>query len=198
MTHPEIRTLLDLLDLPSSDWSGVNQLLDALVLIFVFRVVICVANITQRGYPSDMTDKHPPSLRALLFLLLFVVGPLQAQSVFACPMMDKVVHGECCCVGQSEDKDCVDATCEAALQADFAPCCDRSVELSLDTDARLDTPIQKPVELSSAVDPPPAILAIYFDFLPPQSEALIPLFSTFPEVSHSVTDTYLITQRLRI
>lgn len=145
-----------------------------------------------------MTEKHPPSLRALLFLLLFVVGPLQAQSVFACPMMDKVVHGDCCCVGSNEDKDCVDATCEAALLAGPDPCCDQSVELSLDTDARLDTPLLKPVEVSSAVDPPPAILVVYFDFLLPQLEARVPVFTTFPEVSYSGTDTYLITQRLRI
>jgi hypothetical protein len=145
-----------------------------------------------------MTEKHPPSLRALLFLLLFVVGPLQAQSVFACPMMDKVVHGECCCVGPSEDKDCVDATCEAALPVGSDPCCDQSVELSLDTDARLDTPILKPIEVSSEVDPPVAILVVHLDLLLPQAEALVPVFSTPPEVSHSGTDTYLTTQRLRI
>jgi hypothetical protein len=145
-----------------------------------------------------MTDKHPPSLRALLFLLLFVVGPLQAQSVFACPMMDKVVHGDCCCAGQNEDKDCVDATCDTALPVDPDPCCDQSVELSLDTDARLDTPLLKPVEVSSAVDPPVAILVVYLDFLLPQAEALVPVFSTPSEVSHSGTDTYLTTQRLRI
>ena len=43
MTHEEIRTLLDLLDLPSEDCSGVNQLLDA----HIGHVDVRIAELSQ-------------------------------------------------------------------------------------------------------------------------------------------------------
>lgn len=145
-----------------------------------------------------MTYKSPSSIRTLLLLLLFVIGPLQAQSVFACSMVNVVMHDACCCVGHSEDEDCADAECEGALPVNASPCCERSVELSLDNDARLDAPVLKPVEVRSTVDHPPAVITIQYDFLLSLPHALVPVFSTSPEFSQSGTDTYLITQRLRI
>jgi len=141
-----------------------------------------------------MTGKSP-SIRALLLLLLVLVGPLQAQTVFACPMMNVVMHDACCCAAHSADEDCVDANCEGSLPADASPCCDLSVELSFD---KAEAPSLKPIEFSSAVDPPPAFVVIQYDFLLSLPGAFVPAFSTFPQFSQSGTDTYLITQRLRI
>ncbi len=133
----------------------------------------------------------------LLLLGVLIVGPLQAQSVFACPMMDEVMH-ECCCIGHKTNEDCANADCDGAVAANTDPCCDRTVTISIDEEARQDAPIVKPVEVRSDVDPPAGILATITDFnLLPRRVALRVDFSA-PELCKSRSDTYLITQRLRI
>ncbi|MEQ9450974.1 MAG: hypothetical protein RJQ07_05265 [Pseudomonadales bacterium] len=130
--------------------------------------------------------------RVLLVLAILIVGPLQAQSVFACAMMDEVMH-ECCCVGHKTDEDF-----DVAVDANTDLCCERSVTISIDEEARQDTPIVKPVEVRSDVDPPVAIVAANTEFFsPPRRVALRVNFSP-PDLCYSRADTYLITQRLRI
>lgn len=138
-----------------------------------------------------------PSLARVLLLGVLIVGPLQAQSVFACAMMDEVMH-ECCCVGHKTDEDCASADCDGAVDANTDPCCERSVTISIDEEARQDAPIVKPVEVRSDVDPPAGILATISDFnLLPRRVALR-VDSSPPDLCKSRADTYLITQRLRI
>ncbi len=137
-------------------------------------------------------------LRTVLTLLVLVIGPLQAQSVFACSMMDEVMHGECCCVGHKTDKDCIDADCEGAAQSGASPCCERSVQITIDEEARADTPIVKPIEVRSDVDPPPALIASSSLIALPSLTAVLCPVQTIPREPHSRSDTYLITQRLRI
>lgn len=134
----------------------------------------------------------------MLLLLILVVGPLQAQSVFACSMMDTVMHGDCCCVGHKSDQDCIEADCEGAVDASASPCCERSVEISVDDEARQDTPIVTAVEVRSDVDPPPAIIASINEFVPRRLTAAGRVDYSPHIVCHSGSDTYLITQRLRI
>lgn len=145
-----------------------------------------------------MKSTKSSSSRVLLLLFILVVGPLQVQSVFACPMMDEVMHGECCCVGHKADEDCVNADCAGAVHAITDPCCERSVTISIDEEARQDAPIVKPVEVRSDVDPPTGIVPIIPDFvLLPSRVARLLEFSP-PDPFKSGSDTYLITQRLRI
>jgi hypothetical protein len=145
-----------------------------------------------------MIPRRSSSLHKWLLLLILIIGPLQAQTVFACEMMDTIMHGECCCAGDKSGAPCDDADCEGAFDAGSGPCCERSVELSLDPDARQDSPAIKPVEMRSAVDPPPAIIAATIELVPPQSPATIRLDDSLPALLDSRSDTYLLTQRLRI
>lgn len=144
-----------------------------------------------------MTRKNPSLIRTLLLLVL-VVGPLQAQSVFACPMMDEVMRGDCCCVGHESNQDCPNATCEKAVNANPEPCCERSVEVSIDADARQEALIVTAVEVRSDVDPPPAIATSLDGLFSPQSTVAICLEYHRSTLRHSGSDTYLLTQRLRI
>jgi len=145
-----------------------------------------------------MKRKPSSSVSKVLLLLLLVVGPLQAQSVFACEMMDEVMVGDCCCVGHKSDDDCADAVCDGALHSNDDPCCERSVEVSLDNEARQDAPIFKPTDVRSNVDPPTAILASFNVLEPPRSRVADRVVYPFPNISRAGSDTYLITQRLRI
>jgi len=145
-----------------------------------------------------MNRNSPSTVRAVLLLLILVVGPLKTQSVFACAMMDEVMHGECCCVGHKSDEDCVDAGCDGALNSNDGPCCERSVEVSLDDVARQDAPIVNPFELRSDVDPPTAIVGSFDAFESPKPRLAARAFIFLPDVGHSGSDTYLNTQRLRI
>jgi len=145
-----------------------------------------------------MIGMSPSFMRAVLLLMTFAVGPLQAQSVFACAMMDEVMHGECCCVGHKSDEDCADAGCDGALSSSDEPCCERSVEISLDEEALQDVSVIKPAEVRSDVDPPTAIVASIDEIVPPQLRVAVRAASSLPDVAHSGSDIYLITQRLRI
>lgn len=150
-----------------------------------------VAAKAPGSYDRDaMNRRNPPFLRALLVLLL-TVGPLQAQTVFACAMMDAVMHGHCCCDEHSDD--------ETVVETSEAACCERSVEVNPDhQDARHGTPAGKQTDVRADADPPP-ILLVGVD----ASESLRttahpdPLISS-PAGAHSGSDTWLTTQRLRI
>lgn len=134
----------------------------------------------------------------MLLLLVLVVGPLQAQTVFACAMMDTVMHGECCCEDHEVNEDCLDSDGDATLEFSPGPCCERSVEVSIDEDARQDSPVVKPVEVRSDVDPPQAIITSSDALIPPQSVVAPGVFQPLPIAGQSGSRTYLITQRLRI
>ena len=142
-----------------------------------------------------MNRRSKPSLTPLLLVLMLVVWPLQAQTVFACAMMDTVMHVACCC---DDHHDCADSDCDDALESNRGPCCKQSVELSFDQDVQQNTPVIKPVELRSDVDPSQAMVATLDLTLPPQSVAAFVVFPRIDFPGQSGSDTYLITQRLRI
>lgn len=143
-----------------------------------------------------MNYRVPSFLLALLFLLMITIGSLQSKTVFACAMMDIVMH-ECCCVNHKTDKDCVDSSCDVMLESNKGPCCDRSVEISINEDARQDSPLVKPVEIRSDVDPPQAIVSSSYIFVPLHYAATLVAHSQ-PIAGLSGSNIYLITQRLRI
>jgi len=123
-----------------------------------------------------------------LLALLLVLGPLQAQVLFACEMMGATLEA-CCC-------DELDGVADHSTDhAQTEPCCEQIVEVRTDPDA---AEFVQPVEVRSDVDPPTAIVA--------------PSLSVSPSVvvHHRVVrgdddghlasgrQTYLTTQRLRI
>ena len=129
---------------------------------------------------------------------MLVIGPVHAQTVLACAVMDMVMHDDCSCDDYKKDKVCVGSGFDTAVDSGDDPCCERSVELSIDEDARQDTPSAKPAEVRSDVDQLQAIIASIYFIEPPRTIAALGVIQSLPTPSRSNSDTYLITQRLRI
>jgi len=135
-------------------------------------------------------------LRCVL-LLIVAVGPLRAQAVFACSMMDMVME-ECCCDDYRIGRESVDSDCDTAAGGGQEPCCEQSVQVQIDEKARQDTRIVKPPELRTDVDPPQAS-AISSDLVAAlQERSALVVYQPHSVPHYPGTDTYLITQRLRI
>ena len=145
-----------------------------------------------------MSNRILTSLLSLLLLLMMTVGSLQSKTVFACAIMDAVMLDECCCDNHEADKDCVDSSCNAMLDPGQGSCCDRSTEVGINEDSLQDSPVVKPVEIRSDVDPPLAIIDYSFDTLVPLNSTVALVIHSQPDTGLSSADTYLITQRLRI
>lgn len=144
-----------------------------------------------------MNHRDPLYLRALLLLLL-AVGPLQAQTIYACAMMDMVVHDRCCCEAAKFEDDRANPDCNATLESSEKPCCERSVEVSVDQEAGQDTLTVKPAEVRSDVDPPQALVSSFDALFPPRPFPTRGVADRLPGTGQSGSDTYLLTQRLRI
>lgn len=139
-------------------------------------------------------NRRPSFVRGLL-LLIVALGPLQAQAVFACAMMETVVHDECCCGDHQAAEGCTDHDCDSNLDS-ATSCCEGSVELGLDQEAAGEAAAFKPPESDS--DPPPALLFPADTLLLPESSPVPGAFSRTTPPHEPGTDTWLITQRLRI
>ena len=87
-------------------------------------------------------------IRALVLLLL--VGPLQAQQVFACGMMDAVFLDDCCC---EDHNHCADSDSNDVITPENQ-CCEVSIELGFNDEANCEVEVIKSVEIRSDVDPP--------------------------------------------
>jgi hypothetical protein len=139
-----------------------------------------------------MNRRNPAFLRALLLLLL-AVGPLQAQSVFACVLMDTVVHDDCCC-----DDHCATSNCESTLESGDAPCCERAIEVGIDHEAGQKTPLVKSTEVRSGLDPPQVLISSFDAPFPPHPRLIHGVSHYLPTAGQTGSETYLVTQRLRI
>lgn len=145
-----------------------------------------------------MNHRTPSFARVLLLLVAVAVGPLQAQTVFACAMMGTVMHDECCCDDHEATQGCTDSSCGAVLESSESPCCEQSVEIGIDDPASQENPIVKPVEVRSDGDPPQALISSCgADFIPPAVTATRRFDSASP-ADPGGSETYLVTQRLRI
>ncbi len=143
---------------------------------------------------GDMNRRNKSFLRPLLLLLILVVGPLQAQTVFACLTMDMVMNNANNC---KTNQDCVYMDFDDVLDLNQSPCFEQTIVLSINQDIQQNIPIINSV-VESDVDPPQP-MGTTLDFVFQQQSVLafvvFPL-STLPGQSGS--NTYLITQRLRI
>jgi hypothetical protein len=113
-------------------------------------------------------------------------------------MTDMVSHDDCHCDDHELGKDCIDAAFDGTAESDEDPCCEQSVEISVDEDTRRGTPSAKPAELRADADPPQAVVASLDLIEPPKVVAARSEVQSFPPPSGAGTDIYLITQRLRI
>lgn len=141
-----------------------------------------------------MNRRNKSFLRPLLLLLILVVGPLQAQTVFACVTMDMVMNVVDSC---KTNQDCVNMDLDDVLDLNQDPCFEQSIVLSINQDLQQNIPAINSV-IESDIDPPQAMgTALDFVF---QQQAVLEIVA-FPRVNlpgQSSSNTYLITQRLRI
>ena len=129
-------------------------------------------------------------VRAVLISLMLIVGSVQAQVSYSCSMMDMVIHDDCCCA---------DAGVDDMMVADIEePCCEKVVELSIDTSTDQVQQKNQQIKFKSDVDPPDIVASavgysLQFTYC-----------ASFPNVKRSANSysagnaIYLITQRLRI
>lgn len=132
-----------------------------------------------------------PIIRALIFLLL--VGPLQAQQVFACGMMDAVFLDDCCC---EDHNNCEDSDSSDLITPENQ-CCEVSIELGFNDEANSEVDVIKSVEIRSDVDPPIEIVIANAQWEEPIRIAAISFPYSRPADSQG-SNTYLVTQRIRI
>lgn len=94
-------------------------------------------------------------------------------------------------------QDCVNLDCEGALDSNEDLCCEGSAALSINPDLQQNLPAINLVEVESDVDPPQTIVTTLNLFSPAQTFATLVVF---PRINsgQSGSNTYLITQRLRI
>jgi hypothetical protein len=137
-----------------------------------------------------MPERKKSSIRLILLVLMLVVGPVQAQTLFACEMMDQVLHDSCCCDENSGVDDVTVAKSD--------PCCEKRVELTIDHSGDQSPSVVKPVEVRSDVDPPQLIFAATHSTLTIQTTGRVIYPASADIFSESGSRTYLITQRLRI
>lgn len=137
---------------------------------------------------SLVTNRKPTIIRSILLVLMLVAGPLQAQTLFTCAMMDAVME-DCCC-DEMDSRDALESTSE--------PCCEKSVELRFDPASDETSVVIKPIEVRSDVDPPPAIPLEAIVSLPVDRFVVIVPHCALRSAQDPGTDTYLVTQRLRI
>ena len=128
---------------------------------------------------------------SILLTVMLAVGPLNAQVVFACSMMDAVFHDNRCC---DEHKDCADQDYDEPLEKERDPCCERFVELSVDHEL---PHFLKPIEVRTDVDPPLLVAAIDLSVSACPTTTIVRIEGNIAVCSHG-SNTYLTTQRLRI
>lgn len=119
--------------------------------------------------------------------------------MFACAMMDTVIPDPCCCdQHDAKDQDNVTPDRDPGLEAGEDPCCERSVQVTVDQDPGKATPIGKSAESRSEIDPHQPIACAIDSLFPPQRIVTPRLGHLYPAAGHSGSDTWLITRRLRI
>jgi hypothetical protein len=140
-------------------------------------------------YFDYMMRPNQQFVRAMLLGLMLIVGSVQAHASYFCSMMDTVIHDGCCCA---------DSDIDDMAFADSQACCEKSVDLGIDTSSdQVQTSI-KPIKFETDVDPPVTISSAV-ELAPQCLDS-----ASISGVNHDVASyaggsaTYLITQRLRL
>jgi hypothetical protein len=104
-------------------------------------------------------------------------------------MMEAVIHVDCCCA---------DSDIDDALLTDSEPCCEKSVELIIDTATDQAQTTAKSIKFESDGDPPDAAATSFESSVQPLVAASISAVDHTWISPTAKVATYLITQRLRI
>jgi len=128
-------------------------------------------------------------VRAIILGLVLIAGSVQAQASYFCSITEMVIHDDCCCA---------DFDVDDTMAADNGPCCDKSVDLVVDSVADQAQPSAKAIQFESDVDPPATLAHDIDDAYPSLSNlsASGDDIAGIPPIAGSAT--YLITQRLRL
>jgi len=131
---------------------------------------------------------------------------LHAQILYACAKIEKTVatvahntnnmakHNAGLCGGH---QDCSNLDCDSDVNSKQGLCCEESAALTISPDTQQNTPAINLTEVESDVDPP-KVLDTTFDIIFPSPT--IAMFVVRPRINSVLpgSNTYLITQRLRI
>ena len=121
---------------------------------------------------------------------MLIVGSVQAQVSYYCGMMDAVIYDDCCCTDVGVD--------DMMVADSDGPCCEKSVELTIDAATDQVQSQTKPIKFESDVDPPDIFTSVV-EYLP-QTTYRASLSNVMRTAKSHIAGsaTYLITQRLRI
>jgi hypothetical protein len=133
-------------------------------------------------------SKH--TVRAILLGLMLIVGSVQADVTYFCGMMTTAMHDDDCC--------CADADVDHMLLDDNQSCCEKSVDLLVDTIAGQVPAAAQATKFESDADPPDVIDFVFSitSLFPVSSVAFRISSEEFLRVDGSAI--YLTTLRLRI
>ena len=120
---------------------------------------------------------------------MLVFASVQADTSYFCSMMETVTLDECCCE---------DAEFDEMAFADNERCCEKSVDLVIDTATEQAQPTAKPIKFESDVDPPDGFVFVVSLTLASLDYSSVSSAEFIRSLSATGSATYLITQRLRI
>ena len=136
-----------------------------------------------------MLSRNKTFTRSMLLALMLVVGSVQADASYFCTMMDTIIHDGCCCA---------DSGIDDMAFTDSEPCCEKSVDLGIDTSSDQVQSSIKPIKFESDVDPPVTItsaIELAPELLDSAKKSAVIRDGIFNAAGST---TYLITQRLRL
>ena len=172
-----------------ASYCDLRRFCDETKALSLFRQTIG-GNGASALYFDDMRRQYHTYTRLILLALMLAVGSVQAHASYFCSMMDTVLHDDCCCADADID--------EMAPMGDSDPCCEKSIELGIDsTSDQMQTSI-KPIKFESDVDPPDAFVFIASLVLASQDIPSLSNANDARPLHNTGCATYLITQRLRI
>lgn len=143
-----------------------------------------------------MTRFRHLQFHRLVAVALLLTG-LLTQTLFACELTDDKAQAVCCCGEQVADGCEVGGGCITHDNTlTVADCCQVSVENAADITLSATISLKSQNKLDAGQPPPPALLSSVIPIkLPAYAVALI---RTVPFLKTSGTNTYLVTNRLRI
>lgn len=131
-----------------------------------------------------------------LLLALLAAGPLQAQTVMLCEMLDLAQQDTCCCHDPQPARECEDAEPAPAPRHSGDDCCDEVVELSFAPEENSGVAI--PSAPRADPDPPDLITQWPAPPVPAASAAALPVTWAASSPSPNGSRLYLLTERVRI
>lgn len=140
-------------------------------------------------YSGEMIRPSKHTVRAILLGLMLIFGSVQADVTYFCGMMNTAMHGDVCCDEANVDHMMLD---------DNQPCCEKSVDLLVDTITGQVPAAAQAAKFESDADPPDVLDFVFpiTSLFPVTAVAYRSSSEEFLRVDGSAI--YLTTLRLRI